>query len=228
MATRWKRDPHTASLFPMRLSALLLVLALGTALPLTGCDSSGIDDTPRPPPMPPPPTTPPPPTQPPPTQPPPSGPGTCVGLDGRDTFLRTNEDPGALGPAIVPLSDLGLSGGDIACFRAEGDYSLGGGVRASQNEQPLVLAVFSASDRFDSPDVRARITDAVGPDAGLATPITAIGEFETDVPQDFDATRACVAVPADAQFLFLGAWDAYYSDNGFAGDVPFGVRITRG
>lgn len=244
MAAGWKRDPHTASPFPMRLSALLLVLAIGAALPLTGCDSTGIDGpsappcsggctpgTPpghpgTPPPTTPPPTTPPP-TTPPPTTPPPTGPKTFVGLDGRDTFLRTSEDPGALGPAILPLADLGLAVGNVACFQAVGDYGLGGGLLASQNEQPLVIAAFSASDRFAGSDVRIRIQDAVGPDAGLVTPLTAIGDLETDFTQDFDATDACVTVPTGAAFLFLGAWDAFYSDNEFAGDVPFGVRISR-
>jgi hypothetical protein len=217
----------------MRLSALLLVLALGAALPLAGCDSSGIDG-PAPGPYCPtgcPPTHPPvdPPTDPPvdPPTDPPGGVKTFVGLDGRDTFLRTNLDPDALGPAFLPIADLGLSEGDVACFQASGDYSLGGGVLASSTGDPLVIGAFSASDRFSGPESLLRIEDAVGPEFGLVTPVTAIGDLTTDFPQDFDATTGCVTVPDGAAFLFLGAWDAYYSDNGAAGSEAFGVRIQR-
>ena len=92
---------------------------------------------------------------------------------------------------------------------------------------PLVIGAFSASDAFEGPDARLRITNAVGPEFGLVTPVTAIGDLDTDVPQDFDATSGCVTVPHGAAFLFLGAWDAYYSDNGSAGTEAFGVTIAR-
>lgn len=206
----------------MRLSALLLVLALASVLPLTGCDSTGIDPdgvTPPPPPC----TT----GCVDPDPDPDPDPETMVHLDPRDTFLRTSHDPDAVWPAILPLSDLGLAEGDRACFRATGDYELGNGIRASENEQPLVIATFSASDRLDVPEERYRVLDAVGPDAGLVTPLAAVGDLETDFPEDFDATDACVHVPAGATHVFLGAWDAFYSDNSPVGDEPFGVLIRR-
>lgn len=172
-----------------------------------GCDTTGVDPEPRPCSV--------------------CTGDTFVGLDGRDSFLRLQGDDGALGPAYPSLIRLGLAPGDNVCFEARGDYSVAPGVTARQLGQPLVIAAFSASETFLDETNQVRIADAVGPDGGLVTPATYIDGLPTDFPQDFDATDTCVTVPAGARYLFMGAYDNFYSDNDAAGSEPFGVRIVR-
>lgn len=205
----------------MRRLATLPALALAGAFALAGCDSSGLD-TPGPGPTPGPAPGPAP-------SPPPGGPGpaTFLSLDPQATFLRTNEDPDAARPAVRRLAALGLAPGDEACFAASGDLDLGDGLLASDAGVPLALAIFSSDDALAPADVRERVTGAVGPERHHATPNTVLGDLATDVPQDFDATDACVTVPAGAAYVFLGAWDGYYSDNRRVEPDTYGVRIWR-
>ena len=153
---------------------------------------------------------------------------TETALDPRATYLRTNDDPDAQAPTRLVLESMALKPGDTACFEATGDFDLGNGLLVSAAQVPLVAAVFSEGDDLAPSDARYRVTGAVGPDRPhFLTPRTVLGDFETDIPQDFDATDVCVTVPPAATHVFLGAWDGYYSDNTPLHPNTYGIRIWR-
>jgi hypothetical protein len=200
-----------------------LALFAAVLFALAGCDSDGID------------------VSPPPAGPPSTGgtgdgttggggtgssDGLFVPLSPRSTYLRMEQDPGALDPTTVALSDLGLSPGGTACFRAEGDYDRGSGVMASEGGV-RVLAVFSRIKKTLDSTEPHRVPGAVQAGTPIVTPLTALGGHATDIDEDFNATDVCVLVPEEAQFVVLGAWDTYFSDNLPKGPAPFGVRILK-
>lgn|GEM_PF-5825007 len=215
----------------MRRSALLMILAVGGLVTLAGCDSTGLDTNctvgchPGPNPPHPNPPNPNPPNPNPPT---PDPVKVFVELDARGTYLLTNEDPEAQPASIRPLGALNLVAGQRACFEAVGDLDLGNGLLARPNGIPVVMAVFSADDHLGASDQRYRVTGAVGHIEDVETPRTALGDLETDIAQDFNATDACVTVPAGATHVFFGTWDSYVSDNRKAdGSDAYGVRVWR-
>lgn len=208
----------------MRRLALLMTLAAVGVLALSGCDSTGLDTGctvnchPQPDPHPNPDPDPDPDPQP--------TPKVFVGLDARGTYLLTNEDPDAQPAAVRALGDVGLQAGGDACFEATGDVDLGG-ILARPNDIPVVMAVFSTNDVLGAADERYRVSGAVGAIEAIETPRTSIGDLETDIAQDFNATAACVTVPAEATHVFFGAWDGFSSDNTAAPGDAYGVLVWR-
>ena len=201
----------------MRHLALLLLLAAGVTA-LQGCDTTGLDPycTVNCPPTPAPPTP----------DPPTPDPKIFVGLDARGTYLRTNEDPGAQPAAVRTLGEVGLVAGGQACFEATGDLDLGG-ILARPSDIPVVMAVFSTSAQLGAADERYRVAGAVGEIEDIVTPVTLIGDLETDIAEDFNATATCAAVPPGATHVFFGTWDGFSSDNVGAPGDPYGVLVWQ-
>lgn len=199
-----------------------MALALAIAFPLSGCDSTGIDG---------------------PMTPCTSGCGgggnggggngggsadsLIVPVNPMQTYLLVESGFTALNAQAVSLAGLGVAPGDSVCFRAVGDYVIGGGVLASQNDQPLGLGVFSATPRLDPIDQRNRVLDAVEAGEDIVSPATVATGSPTDIDQDFDATNACLTVPAGARYLFLSVWDNYFADNTEVDGQTFGVSVRR-
>ena len=174
------------------------LLAAALVLSLAGCDTTGIDDG----------------------QPV----SVVVPVSPRQTYTLVSQDDALDAPA-VSLAGLGLAPGDPVCFRAEGDFNIAGTFYASENSQPLVSAVFSATDRLLGGSVRRRVPDAVEAGPDLVTRPSDRGALDTDIPEDFDATRLCLTVPSGARFVFFAAYDTYYADNSNIPGTPFGVRV---
>ena len=189
----------------------LLCLALAVA----GCDSTGIDppgDTTCT------------------TDCPPggsAGPSAVVDLDPAQTYLRTNEG-GALDAPALSLTDNGVGAGATLCFAAEGDYAYGPDDVTSNTDRPLALAVFSATPELRGSDQLLRVPGALDAGPDVVTLPTLVGGLPTDIPQDFDATDACVVVPDGARFIFFSPFDDRFEDNTRLDGVPYRVRVTLG
>lgn len=208
----------------MRLSSLLVALAVAVALPLTGCDSNGIDlpctsgctpggggnpggtpgggGTPN---------------------------ATFVQVNPMQTYLRVETGFQALDAPAVSLDDLGVAEGESVCFQASGDYFIADGVLSSDVNPGQVLAVFSGTPVLEDTAQRFRVPDALDAGEDVVSPATINSDEPTDIEEDFDATDACVTVPDGARYVFFSVWDNYFDDNtdADADGAPFGVAVRR-
>ena len=148
-----------------------------------------------------------------------------VDLDPRQTYLRTYEG-GAVDAPALSLTDNGVSAGDRLCFAAEGDYVYGPGDVASNTGRPLAIAVFSSSSELLDASQRYRVAGAIDAGPDVETLPTLQGGYATDIPQDFDATDACVTIPVGARFIFFSAYDDQFEDNSRIDGTPYRVRVT--
>lgn len=212
----------------MRTTLLFAGLALAFTLPLTGCDSTGIDGE--------------------------TCQYNCVGgsnngagggdggdngggnggdkasvtidISPRQTYLRTSEDDAIDAPAIS-LRDLGYSAGEPVCFRTEGDYTIAGTYYATERGGTLLTAVFSSSQTLRSNSERYRVADAIEAGSDTFTLPTDRNGLVTDIDEDFDALDVCLTIPDGAEYVFFGAFDSFYGDNGSIDGTPFRVRIEK-
>ena len=151
-----------------------------------------------------------------------------VTVNPRQAYILTSgDDLQDLNAPAVRLSDIGLAPGQPACFRAEGDFITGPNARASKRGTGVVGAVFSRTSDLLNGDNRDRVTGAIDAGPDFTTVPTFLGSVATDISQDFDANDVCLTVPADAQFVFFGINDGFYSDNANIDGVAYGVRVSR-
>jgi hypothetical protein len=152
-------------------------------------------------------------------------------LDPRDTFLRTNNDPGSLDSAPIELTALGLLPGDTIRITRFGDFSYS---NANTDDAKTLMGVFSGSSILQPSFMQNRIQDAidVGPD--VFTFNTLQGGLPTDIAEDFRislfvtpdvSTTLSIQIPQGATHLFLGVNDSYFGDN-FDPDNDFRLEIT--
>lgn len=204
----------------MRASLLLLGLSLSLVF-FTGCDSVGTDD---------------------PTTCHSCHPGdgdgdgdggdggssdaTFIPVDPRQTYLRTSHDAAIDAPAIR-LSDHDAEPGERVCGVAVGDFDTGGGSLVRSNGGPLITAVFSSDSQLLGSSHLNRVPGAIDAGDDARTPDTVIDGLPTDIAEDFDASNACVTIPAGAAFVFFSAYDGFFADNVDAtpGGQPFGIEV---
>lgn len=208
----------------MRTSFLAAGLALAVLVPLSGCDTTGVDDicdgdcdgTPG-------------------GHPGDGGqPGrdasAFVPVDPRQTYTLTSaQDYTDVDAPAVDLSALGYAPGHRVCFRAEGDYIVDGTERATERDLALVTAVFSSTPELLSGDLLERVPGAIEAGEDYITLDTFLDDLATDISQDFVADDVCLTIPDGARYVFFATVDSYYSDNTDArvNDRPFGVRIQK-
>lgn len=152
---------------------------------------------------------------------------TFLEVDPRQTYTRTHGD-GALDAPALLLADEGLAPGDRVCATAVGDFRIAsGGGLARSRDLPLVTAIFSADDELLAADQFDRVTGAIDVGSDVVTPDTESEGHATDVAQDFDATEVCVTIPDGARYVFLSAYDTYFADNEdvVADGQPFGLVV---
>lgn len=149
---------------------------------------------------------------------------TFIPVNPRQTYLRTSKD-NALDAPAVRLSDFDAEPGERVCGFAVGDFNVGGGVLASSTGSPLVTAVFSSDDRLLAADHLNRVPGALNVDPDVTTPVTGVDQYATDIAEDFDATNACVTIPAGATHVFFSAFDGFYADNAPTSGPAFGIQI---
>ena len=153
------------------------------------------------------------------------------GIDPRTTFLRTNNDPGALGAFAIDLSALSFAvdAGDTLLLEGLGDFRPGTSAGHFDASKSL-LGVFSSSTTLLGASNLNRVVGALEAGADVVSSATFFGAVPTDIPQDFLIYSSAVAsvlvqVPVGAQFLFVAPNDSFYGDNSDP-DGDFGLRIT--
>lgn len=187
-----------------------LLLALPLALLVAACDTAIVSPDPDAPAQ------------------PPTGP-VFLHIDPASTYLRVHNDRPVAAAIPRMLRSYGLRPGDRACFRAVGDFDIRDGTLASSRGLPLVTAVFSSDNRLLADNFRQRVPGAIAAGTPVVTPRTVSENRATDIPEDFDATNACVTVPPGAHYFFLSPFDDFFSDNRPIANASqrFGVRLSR-
>ncbi|MFN0194178.1 MAG: beta strand repeat-containing protein [Aestuariivirga sp.] len=161
-------------------------------------------------------------------------------INPKATYLRTNADPAAVNATAINLSALGIAAGDVLALEATGDYDADGAGAVFGDTSGDVSAVFSSSSTLGASTLVNRVTGAVsaanpifgGTMPSVTTLSTGVGNFTTDISQDFALGRAydgdttVTQVPTGAGFLFLSARDSFFGDNTDP-DGDFGINIYR-
>ena len=142
-----------------------------------------------------------------------------IDVDPALTYLMTFEDVTAGVPAgdsvPIDLAALGFSPGDSvrldsigSYYYVYGDYGPGGQMAGG------MVGVFSSSPTLLGNDQLNRVLGAIASGTPATTLNTWIGDYPTDVPQDFFITGGItLTIPVGAQYLFVSADDSFFSDN---------------
>jgi len=147
---------------------------------------------------------------------------TLLVVDPRSTFLLTNMDL-AQPPLIVNLAERGIRPGDQIRLQEVGDWSYGVG----RGDSTVALTgVFSSSSELLDASNRNRVPGAISVGRNFVSQQTYHGSLDTDIAEDFFIDDVTIAVPAGAQYLFVGTPDSNFADNTDA-DGDFGLRITK-
>lgn len=152
-------------------------------------------------------------------------------LDPRDTYFRTNEDPEAHMPLVIPLSAIRAVAGDPVQLCRRGDFAFHPG---DEEIGMGIGAVFSRTDYVNpDPSVLHRVPDRVPVGSppqgvpGFVSPATFHGDLLTDIPEDFSVYGCVTAiVPDSALYLVVGALDVFYGDNTDL-DADFALRLVN-
>ena len=160
---------------------------------------------------------------------------TIIPFDSRQTYLLTNNDPGALDAIPLSLSSIGLSSGmtielqvtGIFCYYWDGSSCVSGFIT------PSVGGVFSSTSQLGPSNILNRVTGAI---ASNGPPIwtypTYFGTVSTDIMQDFTISAIGesltgpfteVTIPSGANFLFFSVNDGLYGDN-YSTDLALHVQ----
>ncbi len=151
---------------------------------------------------------------------------TTVPFDSRQTYLLTNDDPGALDSIPIDLASLGLSAGMTIELQVTGTicYYWDGSSCVIGFFTPWSIGgVFSSTSQLGPPSMLNRVTGAIASDGQpVLTLPTYYGNIATDIPQDFSIAAigdsqagpfTVVTIPDGANFLFFTANDSFYGDN---------------
>lgn len=144
------------------------------------------------------------------------GPHPCptrtLTLDPTGTFLRTHEDNGGDQCAKINLAAEGILPGDNLVILTRGAYLQGCAEPAGNRD---MIGVFSASDELAAKGQPHRVPGAIPYGNPYLTPKTLVGQFDTDIPEDFlmPTPYNSLEVPAGATHLFISMVDDHFGDN---------------
>jgi len=160
---------------------------------------------------------------------------TIIPFDSRQTYLLTNNDPGALDAIPLSLSSIGLSSGMTIGLQVTGSfcYYWNGSTCVSGFITPSVGGIFSSTSQLGPSNMLNRVTGAI---ASNGPPIwtypTYFGTVSTDIMQDFTISAigesltgpfTDVTIPSGANFLFFSVNDGLYGDN-YSTDLALRIR----
>jgi hypothetical protein len=151
-----------------------------------------------------------------------------VSVNPKGGFLRTCNDNQA-SPTVVVLSNYGYAAGDLLRLSWTDDSWLnqwGYPEHYYPDTDPdwteRILAVFSSSNVLGPKIDQHRVLGAIDTGNDVLTPNTWFPRrsepphgYPTDISEDFALVTGgvCIVVPENAQYLFLGIRDSYYTDN---------------
>ena len=152
-----------------------------------------------------------------------------VTIDGRATYLtKDSTDNASPEPAIISLSDRGISEGDEIEFEVSGLWT------QSSDEEPNNCrsnGVFSQTSELLAIDRSHRVPGAIDAGEDVETNNTYNADRETNIPEDFSISsmedgecsrKKTITVPEDAEYLFIGVRDSAYTDN--SGELEINIR----
>lgn len=150
-----------------------------------------------------------------------------VKINPKATYLRTSQDPDALGAGAVSLASVGLAPGDWARIERKGFFVY---INGGPEEGRLLGGVFSSSDVLLGSDQLHRVPGAIAAGEVWETGATYFGQLPTDIPEDFriddgEEASVVVRVPAGAKHLFFTVPDSWYGDNKDP-NGDFGALVT--
>ena len=153
-----------------------------------------------------------------------------VSVDPKATFIRTNDDPGALNMVPIDLAANGINPGDVLLLERLGDYSFDVLSNPPRPDDVTnMIGLFSSSSTLLESNVLDRVPGSlatVGVYQPWATEPTYLGGLPTAVPNTFSINPfALVQVPTGAQFLFVSPSDSLFTDNGDP-NGNYALRVT--
>jgi hypothetical protein len=126
-------------------------------------------------------------------------------------FLRASAQDTPAAPAIFDLATLGFSAGEVLLIDQLGDWAFRAGLPETNT---VMLGVFSSSSTILSQNNLNRVPGAIDAGLDVFSEPTFNGALPTDIAEDFRVDPQLeIAVPAGAQFLFVGVRDSFYGDN---------------
>lgn len=143
-----------------------------------------------------------------------------VPINTKATYLRVNNDTGALPAPAIPLTALGITAGSWVEITTVGQYSANG----SSDNQKNLACVFSSNPTLlgSTAGVTQRVPGAIAAGPNYTTRNTYYGNLSTDIAEDFLVVRQSYAngtkvrVPAGATHIFLTVFSAnttYFTNN---------------
>jgi hypothetical protein len=131
-------------------------------------------------------------------------------LNPQATFLEYDGNDPVSNPKIVDLQQIGVTPGSKIKLKAYGDFlwNPGQGLQGTH-----AVAIFSSTGQVLPQSTLHRVPGAMACDASAYVTAPTFGGLATDIREDFQLGDVVVTVPADANFLMLGADDIFWSDN---------------
>jgi len=144
------------------------------------------------------------------------------------TYLRAPLIDPTSAPTIIDLASLGLSAGDTVRLTQLGDIAVGPNFPNNVDDKRVMGAVFSSSNILLGQEILNRVSGAIDAGIDLVTPNHFSDGLSTDIAEDFAIPVLGfldIMVPDNAQYLFVGVRDVFYSDN-FDADGDYGIDIA--
>jgi hypothetical protein len=147
---------------------------------------------------------------------------TLIFINPKSSYLRLNNDSGALDAIPIKLSDIGLYDRDYIILQQQGDYNNGPGGDVYTG----MTGVFSFTDSLLESSLQYRIPDAIEAGEDFITHNTWYGDFVTDIPEDFYIDSIVIQIPDSGKYLFISPHDSWFNDNSDP-DSDYSVRILK-
>jgi hypothetical protein len=152
---------------------------------------------------------------------------TTLTIDPKATYLHVDATDAGMGVLDAPAIDLGALGivpGNFLKLEQLGAFKLG---TAYNDDATSMGGIFSSTNALGPTSDLNRVTGAIDAGVDVFTDVTYFLNEPTDIAEDFQIDPSVIVqVPAGANYLFIAALDASYSDNTDP-NGDFGVRITK-
>jgi len=147
---------------------------------------------------------------------------TLISINPKATYLKLNNDSGALNAIAINFYDLGLNDLEYIILQQKGDYNNGPGGDIFTG----MTGVFSFTDSLLETALQHRVPGAIETGEDFYTHNTWYGNLATDIPEDFYIDSIVIQIPDSGNYLFISPHDSWFNDNTDP-DGDYGVRIAK-